>query len=202
MSAWKFLLLGVALAASPSALLAQQDAGFYLGASVGRSDAKDACETPTVPGVVITACDDKDTSWKILGGYQFNRNFALEGGYVDFGKLSASGTVLGVPLSATYEADAFEILAVGILPITDRFSLYGKAGLFRWDVDARATAAGVTVTASDDGTDFTFGAGLKYQFTKNVAGRFEIQRYNNVGERGTTGQSDVNVWSIGIQVKF
>lgn len=196
-----FLGLVAAVAASPAAVHAQQDAGFYLGASVGRAHAKDACES-TGPLVVVTACDEKDTSWKLFGGYQFNRNFALEGGYVDFGKVTASGTVLGVPVSARAEANAFELLAVGTLPLTDRFSLYGKAGLFRWDAKAEGTVLGITVRERAKDIDLTFGAGLKYHFTRNVAGRLEFQRYNNVGDEDRTGQVDINIWSIGLQVRF
>jgi hypothetical protein len=158
-----------AIAASPQAAIAQQDAGLYLGAPVGRSDAKDACKPPTVTGFVVTACDDKDTSWKVFGGYQFKRNFALEAGYIDFGKMTPSGTVLGIPVSLRAEADAFELLAVGTLSLTDRFSLYRKAGLFRWDVDARGTAAGITVTAEEKGTEATSPAAWSFSDTTTSA---------------------------------
>jgi len=33
-------------------------------------------------------CDFKDNSWKVFGGYQVNRNFAIEGTYLDGGKIS------------------------------------------------------------------------------------------------------------------
>ena len=59
------------LAAGAPAALAQ-DAGFYAGIGFGQSKVKDFCE-----GVVGT-CDDKDTAWKILGGYQFNKYLGAE----------------------------------------------------------------------------------------------------------------------------
>lgn len=128
-----------------------------------------------------------------LRGYQFNRHFALEAGYVDFGRTTATGTVLGIPFSARARADAFEALAVGTLPLHERFALFGKAGLFRWDGDISATVAGVTVGAGDKDTDFTWGVGLKYSFAKNVAARLEFQRYDDL---------DVKLWSIGLQLRF
>ncbi|MCX7962199.1 MAG: hypothetical protein N2653_11600, partial [Burkholderiales bacterium] len=76
------------------------------------------------------------------------------------------------------------------------------AGLFRWDAEVSATAVGVTAREGEKGTDFTFGVGLKYDFTRTVSGRLQFQRYNNVGETSTTGQSDINVWSLGLQVRF
>ena len=45
-----------------------QDAGFYIGASIGQSKAKDFCDDSGG-----FSCDDKDTTWKILAGYQFSR---------------------------------------------------------------------------------------------------------------------------------
>lgn len=50
-----------------------QDGAFYVGASIGKAEAKDVCTGVSGPGVT---CDDKDTTWKIFGGYQFNRNFS------------------------------------------------------------------------------------------------------------------------------
>ena len=44
--------------------------------------------------------------------------------------------------------------------------------------------------------------GLKYDFTKNVGARMEWQRYSNIGNDSTTGQGDVNLYSIGIVFKF
>ena len=61
-----------------------------------------------------------------------------------------------------------------------------------------AAAAGT----DDKGTDFTYGAGLKYDFTRNLAGRLDFQRYNNVGETNTTGRTDVNLCTPGVMFKF
>ncbi|MGQ0524779.1 MAG: outer membrane beta-barrel protein [Betaproteobacteria bacterium] len=177
------------------------DLGFYAGGAVGQAKFKGACSDITGTGFV-GGCDDKDTAWKIFGGYQFHRNVAVELGYVDLGEASASGTILGVPASASAEVKALELVAVGILPLTTQFSAYGKAGAFRWDVDTRAAAGAVAVGGGDDGTDFTYGVGLKYDFTRNLAARVEWQRYNNVGESNTTGQADVNMWSVGLMFRF
>src|SRR2546428_5249247 len=56
---------------------AAQDAGFYLGASVGQSKAADTCSD--MPAGV--SCDDKTTTWKLLGGYQFNPYIGAELGH-------------------------------------------------------------------------------------------------------------------------
>jgi OOP family OmpA-OmpF porin len=185
--------------AVPAIGLAQPESGFYLGASVGQAKVKDFC---TDLAGFVGSCDDKDTAWKIIGGYQFNRNLGVEAGYTDLGRASLNGTVLGVPVSARAKAKGFELLGVGTLPLNEQFALYAKAGLFRWDVDTSVTAAGITAAIGDKGTDFTFGVGVKYNLTRNAAVRFEFQRYNDVGNDATTGQSNVNVWSLGLQFRF
>src|SRR4029453_14758447 len=59
--------------------------GFYVGASVGQATSTD-CNLPS--------CDDKDTSYRVFGGYQFNRNLALEGGYAPLGEVSGGASKL------------------------------------------------------------------------------------------------------------
>ena len=59
----------------PSLGMAQMksaDSGWYIGGHVGMAD--------------VDVTSDDDMSFKILGGYQINRNFAAEVGYIDFGK--------------------------------------------------------------------------------------------------------------------
>ena len=63
--------IAAALLALPAAA---QDAGFYLGAPVGQSKAGDSCSG--MPSGV--SCDDKATTWKLIGGYQFNRYIGAE----------------------------------------------------------------------------------------------------------------------------
>ncbi len=187
------------LAAGAPAALAQ-DTGFYAGIGVGQSDAKDACAGAPI------SCDNKDTGWKIFGGYQFNKNFGAEVGYVDFGKATANGVISGVAVSANAKAKGWEFLGVGTLPIADKFSAYGKLGFFRWDADVSATASipgfAVTASASDKGTDLTYGIGLKYDFFKSASGRLEWQRYKDIGNTATTGKSDVDLISLGLVFKF
>ncbi|MEO6016347.1 MAG: flagellar motor protein MotB, partial [Polaromonas sp.] len=63
--------------------------GWYAGASAGRSSATvdNARITRELAGkgFATTSIADRDrsTAYKVYGGYQFNPNFALEGGYVD-----------------------------------------------------------------------------------------------------------------------
>jgi len=57
------------------------DSGLYVGAGLGRSEAREFCLH-----IGGGACDQKDTSWTAFFGYQVNRHLAFELGYVDLGE--------------------------------------------------------------------------------------------------------------------
>src|SRR5712671_7092564 len=94
MSKSKTILATVGFAAAAAfagAALAQdktQETGAYAGLSIGQAKGKDSCSAFAGSGI---SCDDKDTAWKIFGGYQFMRYLAAEVAYADFGKVKASG---------------------------------------------------------------------------------------------------------------
>ncbi|MGY0560447.1 MULTISPECIES: outer membrane beta-barrel protein [unclassified Luteimonas] len=162
------LLLGMAAFSAQA-----QDTGFYAGAGVGA-------------GLVDEGrYDDEDTAFSVFGGYQFHRNFALEAGYTDFGKLKPDGGGIALEPSSVY------LSAVGILPFTDKFSGYAKAGLQRWDLDT--AIPGLTGTVKDDGTDPLYGVGLQYRFNDRVALRGEYTRFE---------MDRIDVDSAQIQVRF
>jgi OOP family OmpA-OmpF porin len=164
------LLLGGASLAAQA-----QDTGFYAGVGAGQALVDER------------AYDDEDTAFSAFGGYQFHRNFALEAGYTDFGKLEPRGTGTGddLELSSAY------LTAVGILPFTEQFSGYAKAGFQRWDLDR--AIPGLTGTAKDDGTDPVYGVGLQYRFNDLVALRGEYTR---------SEVEDLDVDTAQVQVRF
>ena len=79
------LAVSLALTAGSASAQSRSDSGWYLGAQIGQS----TVDIEGCGGGVD--CDDKDTAWRILGGYQINRNFAVELGFHEFGDASASG---------------------------------------------------------------------------------------------------------------
>lgn len=172
-----------------------QDTGLYIGGALGQA-------TVDVDCTGATSCDDKDTSWRIFGGYQFNRNFAIEAGYIDLGEASAAGpTPPFGTTSVIQEATAFDVVAVGMLPIMDRFSVFGKLGFYRADTDVSVTNTVLgSFSESDSNTDLTFGAGVRYDFTRNLAVRAEWQRYSDLGISDL--ESDVDVFSLGVLWRF
>jgi len=181
--------------ASTPAQSQSQDAGWFLGASGGIAKVRDGCPGVTVPG---STCDDSDTAWRVFGGYQFNSYFGYELGYADLGEVTQSVAGVG---SATFETKAVDMALVLTLPIDPQLALYGKWGIFYWELDRTITGVGAGTTEAT-GTDITYGFGIKYSLTRNFALRMEWQRYRDVGDAATTGTSNVDVASLGIAFKF
>lgn len=186
---------GAAQAQSGGWMGGRMDTNIYVGGHIGQSAYRKSCDNIPVD------CDDKDTGWKLLAGYQFHKNIAVEAGYFDLGKASASGLVGGLPVSADARVRGFELVGVGILPITNVLSVYGKAGLARSRSTSSAFAAGVAASAKETTTDFTFGVGGQYLITPHLAARLEWQRYDGVGG-DVTGKDDIDLFSAGLLYRF
>jgi hypothetical protein len=63
-------ILGAAMFAGSASAQSFDRQHFYVGGHLGQAKAKSACDGISGGGIT---CDDTDTSWKILGGYQFNK---------------------------------------------------------------------------------------------------------------------------------
>jgi OOP family OmpA-OmpF porin len=175
---------------------AQMSANAYAGLSIGQSKFSDAC-TGSVPAGFSASCDDKDTAWRIFGGYQFHPNIAVEIGYADLGRAQATVSFGGLSGTAKVEATAFDAVAVGSWPLNQAFSVYGKLGLYHGE--AKLTASGTGAGSSSDkdtGSDLTFGLGARYDFNRNIGVRAEWQRYNDFSG------SDIDVLSLGVLYRF
>ena len=165
-----------AAVAFPTVSLAQMkgDTGWYIGGNLGQSD------------VDADGFGAKDTSFKILGGYQINKHWGAELGYTDFGKASDQGV--------TFKGTAIELVGVGTLPINDKFSVFGKLGFAMGDGEATGPGG----TFSDDSVEVTYGIGVKYNFTPTFAITGEYQMYPDFAN----GSADVSVMSIGVLFRF
>ena len=185
------LLAGTVLAFSAPAAFAQAQ-GLYIGGSIGQAQADGFCDSE--PGFTVTSCDDKDTGWKAFLGYRVNRNLAVEGSYMNGGELG--GTVNSFFGTGTVKTDvtAWGIAALGILPLSERFELFGKLGFVRGESDSDVTINGTPIPSDDDsGTELTYGIGVVYNITRSLGIRAE---WENVDD------ADISLLSIGIQYKF
>ena len=201
----------VGFAAMTSQFAVALDSGWYGGLSIGQSKAKidDARITANLLGAGLTTTsmtDDKhDTGFKLLGGYKFNRNFALEGGYFNLGQFGFTSTTNPAgTLTGKIKVQGVNFDAVGILPITEQFSAFGRIGAqYAQAKDSFSGTGAVTVadpSPSKSAFNYKAGVGVQYDFTRSLGLRGEWERYridDAVGNRG-----DIDMLSVGLIVRF
>ena len=202
----------VALAAIASQFaMADSAPGWYIGANVGQSRANidDARITSGLlgSGFATTSItdDDRDTGFKLFGGYQFNKYLAVEGGYFDLGKFGFKATTIppGM-LSGDIKLRGLNLDLVGTLPITQKFSAFGRVGMNYGDARDSFTGTGavqvLNPSPSQRQTNYKYGVGLQYAFTEALAMRVEAERYRINDAVGNKG--DVDLYSVGLTYRF
>ena len=201
----------VAFAAIAGPFAMAEHTGWYVGGSGGQSratiDDVRITNSLTAGGFNSISITDHDrpTGYKAFGGYQFNKNLALEGGYFDLGQFGfVARTVPAGTLSGTMKLKGVNLDAVGILPITDRFSAFGRVGVNR--AEARDTFVGtgrvgvLNPNPSKRDTNYKYGLGLQFAFTPALSLRTEVERYrinDGVGNKG-----DIDLISVGLVYRF
>lgn len=180
-------LFFTAFAACMPPVLAADEPGFYLGGAIGQMSLDD-------DGVcaLMTSCETEDTGFKLFGGYRFNRNFALEAGYANLGETRAAHIAIG---NETDEITTLLFDVVGVLPLNEQFSLFGKIGVHAWQVEQSGTIFGMPFSDSADGTDLTFGLGAQYDFNEKLGIRAEWERFD-------VDNTDVDLLSAGVVFRF
>jgi OOP family OmpA-OmpF porin len=129
----------------------------------------------------------------LLGGYQVNKNLAVEMQYIDFGK---SYFVATSPITTT----GISVSAVGILPVSDSFSVFGKLGVASTTlkVDCGAcTPANYSVTK----TAVAYGLGGQYNVNQALGIRVGYDKYA-IGKSSEQTDGTYGVISAGVVYKF
>ena len=200
----------LALAALASPLATAADAGWYLGGNIGQARATidETRIRSALLGAGFTttsfAKDEREFGYKFFGGYQFNQYFALEGGNFSLGEFNFTAqTAPPGSLSGDFKFKGVNIDAVGILPLTENFSVFGRAGANRGEAKTSYRSTG-TVTApanrTERNTNPKFGMGLQYDFTESFGMRAEAERYRIDDAVGNDG--DLDLFSVGMVYRF
>jgi OOP family OmpA-OmpF porin len=198
------LIVGIAGPASGQSWFQQRDDGFYVGGGLGGTSLK--LDTSGLIG----SKKETDIGWKLFAGYQINRYAAVEAGYYDLGKASFNGQfavaippiLAGTPTSVSLRSDAFALSAVGNLPLANSgFALVGRLGVAHAKSHADVTVGLTGGTISENSTELTYGLGLRYNFTPEIAVRAEWERFR-VGGSNVGGKSDVDLFSLNALYRF
>jgi OOP family OmpA-OmpF porin len=177
----------LALALAVPAGVSAQESGPYLGGAIGQTRFTEWCDAGT------TICDDRDSGWKLFGGYRFNRYFALEGSYIDWGEVTATVPLpAGPPAHVAASQKSYGIAAVGSLQLGPQFSVFGKLGILSTEQETRRVSPSPRTIQRDE-SELHYGVGAAYSLSSNWALR---------GEWENTEKLKVQMLSIGVEYRF
>ena len=160
------------------------DNGIYIGASVGQSGVQ---YDEDFEGENFSF-DASATGFKAIAGWRFIDWLAVEANYVDLG--SGDDNVLGTRVES--DVNGVSLSAVGFVPVGP-VDLFARVGAVNWNADLEAPSLGVS--ASDDGTDLTYGVGAQFRvWSLSIRGEYEVF---DISDADT-----VDMFSIGVTWTF
>ncbi|WP_426104998.1 OmpA family protein [Massilia sp. TSP1-1-2] len=211
--------IGCALLASQVAFAADEpfvnpdwaNHAWYVGGGIGGSQAtideariRSALASNGSTVTAFTKDEKYAIAYKVFGGKQLSRNFALEAGYFDLGDFVFNATTSDGSLAGKARIHGVNLDLVGQLPITERFSVLARIGAQY--AKTKTTFSGNRLNAvtspnnSQSNTSAKVGLGLEYKFNEALAARAELERFrvkDAVGNRG-----DIDVATIGLVYKM
>ena len=177
--------------------VASAEGDWYVSGNLGSLsldyDAADLTSDLAARGWTITnvTVDDAGTAWKIVGGFNVNEYFAVEGGFVDLGDVTTRYSTTIPPTEITnilndtlavhpLQGDGWVTSAVLRWPVQDNFALTARAGWFFWEsnVDVRVVTGGSgSVSDRESGSDAMYGIGLEWQLSDRWSVTADYERY-------------------------
>ncbi len=150
------------------------------------------------PGATVNSwdSDERSVGFKWIVGKQLSRNLAVEGSYFDLGKFYTRTTSRqGGLLLGELGYRGFGMDLVGMLPLTERFGVYGRVGgtyakgTSRFNGAQFATLNNSKRSSKEFNTKF--GVGAEYKFNEAWAMRAEVERYHMDDAFRSNGKVDM-----------
>ena len=157
----------------------------YFGLNVGRSNFSGNC------GLGSFTCDDTGSAYSVYSGGMWSKNLGLELGLSDFGKIDRAG--------GTTRAYGLSVKGVGVMPLTESLSGFAKLGTIYGKTKVTADAGSGVATGSDDGWGASYGLGLSFDLTPQLAGVLE---WDQSHMKFAGGRDHVNSTSLGLKYRF
>jgi OOP family OmpA-OmpF porin len=188
-------------------------AQWYVGGGAGITKTSIPSDVLAITGSTASSLstDESSTVYTLGVGYDFTRNWAVEGGYSNNGSFNArrtstAGTV--GTLSAKTEGDAWFVAAVGKLPIQDQFYLLGKLGVAATTTKTNLETSGAVTLPAGTSTNrkkseanLLWGIGAGYDFNRQWGVRLDYTQVLDVGD-ANTGEGNVQTLILGVKFRF
>lgn len=188
------------------------DSGFYAGAGIGYGKINvnedkidnniDAFLNDAETGFAVTksSVSQGSSPYSLTVGYKWMKYLATEISYIDLGNANYRSTISDGEVDATvkgqWEAKGWPVSVLGIWPIDDSWSVFGRVGVFLGDVkfQAKVVENGAAIcgfdqcakgNTSDNSTQFIGGVGTDFNFMDTWTARLEWQALPSLGNDDT-----------------
>ncbi|WP_411062869.1 outer membrane beta-barrel protein [Vibrio rotiferianus] len=173
----------------------------YIGASVGQAMFNNSTISTSGSSYNLELEDDESLVGKVFGGYQFNQYFALEGAIGGYDALDGSIVTVG-------DMRFIAIQPKAILPLSDRLSIFAKAGLSYFSAEFTLLSSIGYTTVSDEAVTGMYGLGAEFAVADNVRLHVEWDYMKpeldvlKVANMKATIDAEINVLSVGMSYHF
>ncbi|WP_201341100.1 porin family protein [Abyssogena phaseoliformis symbiont] len=139
---------------------------------------------------VLLGQDEKNTTYKLFGGYRINQNISVEGHY------SNKLTYISDPNGDHYKAQSYGISAIYKIPF-ESITPFVKLSYHRWKYSENDDG---NPTVNTTGNDLFFGLGASISLNEKIDFRIEAERFNY--EDSEKEDIRTNLYSVGVVYKF
>lgn len=192
--------LALCLSTAANAQGAGDREGFYVFGGVGAAMTQWDAKRSSLPAGQKRSQDKTGASLVLGGGYRFNQYFALEGSYHDmFSEVSRRGV-------GDYDTRSLQLSALGIVPIGERFEVFGKASLGRARNEFSPVRGAVGLSKASESVNIaSLGVGANYWFNDRFAARLELtglSKADGGSFRRKAGADDIKTGEASLSVMY
>lgn len=137
-------------------------------------------------------------AFDLIGGYSFNKNVAVEAGYMVVG----DSTLQDVFGSVTYAQSILHAAAVYSLPLNDSFEAYGKLGINSVNGKMTGTGSYAATNASASTSNITYAIGFQYNIDQANGVRLQYESLGKTKASSNATGADISRVSVGLIHKF
>lgn len=141
-----------------------------------------------------------DAAYRLKLGYKYSRFLTVESEYVDFGNNAGSVFANPANLSSAFRTSGFGVDTIATVPIWRQFSFYGRLGAYTGSRNIYFSNP-ASLLGDNTRTRVRYGLGVRYDFTKAVGIRAELERYAPPGAV-FSGESEADLFSVGVSWRF
>ena len=194
-------LLALAIAYLPGAAAAENYLGMLKPPKAVLPDGTASFSFTAFAPATLSGAPPADSSYRLKLGYHYSRYFSVEGEVNDLARAPADVFANPGSLAPSFRSTGFGVDTVATLPLW-RFSFYGRLGAYHGDPHDTFNAYSTSLLADATGrTHWRYGLGVRYDVTKALGIRAQVERYNALGTP-LANEPESDLFSVGVSWRF